>query len=63
MQAVNPANIATTNYNRKWKSRGKLIVCATNFQAGRDSWIGEDSEIEGKKLILCDVISGSYYNL
>ena len=26
MQAVNPANIATINYNSKWKSRGKWIV-------------------------------------
>ena len=31
MQAVDPANIATMNYNRKRKSRGKWIVCATNF--------------------------------
>ena len=29
MQAVNPANIATMNCNRKRKSRGKWIVCAT----------------------------------
>ena len=41
MHAVNPANIATMNCNRKCKSRGKLIVCATNFWAGRDNWIGE----------------------
>ena len=41
MQVVNPANIVTMNCNRKWKSRGKWIVCTTNFQAGRDNWIGE----------------------
>ena len=29
------------NCNRKQKSRGKWIVCATNFEAGRDNWIGE----------------------
>ena len=28
MQAVNPANIAMMNCNRKWKSRGKWFVCA-----------------------------------
>ena len=41
MQAINPVNIATMNCNRKQKSRGKLIVCATNVLAGRDNWIGE----------------------
>ena len=41
MQAVNPTNIAKMNWDRKRKSRGKWIVCATNFKAGRDNWIGK----------------------
>ena len=41
MQAVKSINSAMMKYDRKQKSRGKWIVYATNFQAGRDNWISE----------------------
>ena len=41
MQAVNLVYIATMKCDRKRKSRGKWIVCATNIQARRDNWISE----------------------
>ena len=41
MQASNPANTEKMNCDRKQKSRGKWFGCTTNFQTGRDNWIGE----------------------
>ena len=35
MQDVKPVNIGTMKCDRKWKSRGKWIIYAT------DNWIGE----------------------
>ena len=33
MQAVKPVNIAMTKCDKKWKSKGKWIVYATNFKS------------------------------